>query len=68
MVIRQLVTVHSTTSEDSSGSDDDDETESRSESDLSTNEDEHEDTTEEGIPVSPTQGDGVDFLWDTIQL
>ena len=64
MVIRQLVTVHSTISEDSSGSD---ETESRSESDLSTSEDEHEDTTEEGIPVSPTQGDGVDFLWDTIQ-
>ena len=39
---------------------------SRSESDLSTSEDEHEDTTENGIPVSATQGDGVDVLWDRI--
>ena len=34
---------------------------------MSTSEDEHEDTTEDGIPVSATQGDGVDVLWDRIQ-
>ena len=32
---------------------------------ISTNED--EDTTEDGIPVSATQGDGVEVLWDRIQ-
>ena len=34
---------------------------------MSTSEDEHEDTTEDGIPVSATQSDGVDVLWDRIQ-
>ena len=34
---------------------------------MSTSEDEDKDTTEDGIPVSATQGDGVDILWDMIQ-
>ena len=55
--------IHRTTSGDSSGSDD--ETASSSESDLSTDED--EDSAEDGIPVSATQGDGVDLLWDRVQ-
>jgi len=39
-----------------------------SESDLSTDEDEVDDEdTEIGIPVSATQGDGVDILWDRMQ-
>jgi len=47
--------------EDSSGG-------STSESDSSTDEDEVDDKdTEIGIPVSATQGDRVDVLWDRIQ-
>ena len=34
---------------------------------MSTSEDEDEDTTEDGIPVSATQTDGIDVLWDMIQ-
>ena len=62
-----LFAVHRSTSEDSSssGSDDDDESENMSESDSSTSED--EDGGEDGIPVSATQGDGVDLLWGRIQ-
>ena len=52
--------VHRTTTEDSSGCDDD-------ETDFSTSKDEIEDSGGDGIPVSATQGDGVDLLWDRIQ-
>ena len=60
-----LFTVCRSTLEDGSSSGSDDETESMSESDSSTSGDEN--SGEDGIPVSATQGDGVDLLWDRVQ-
>ena len=55
----RFVLIYRTTSDDS-----DDESSSTSESDSSSSEDED---SEFSLPVSATQGDGVDILWDRIQ-